>query len=189
MDLTSLLNGPIGQSVVKSISGQLNLEENQATNAITQAVPVILGGLSKKAETEEGAEELNKVLETKHNGGLLDNLTGMLENNSEEVQKDGSGILSNIFGNNLSAVQNSLSSKTGLGLDKITPLLTTLAPIVMSFLGEEKKNSGASANALTGLLGGMLGGKSSGVLGMVEGFLDKDGDGSAVDDVLGMFGK
>ncbi len=186
MNLMSLLSSPIGQSIVENISGKLNLDTNQATNAIGESVPVILEGLSKNAETEEGAKGIDKALE-KHNGGLLDNLTGMLQNGGEEVEKEGSGILNHIFGSNLGAVQNSLSEKTGLGTDKIAPLLSTLAPVVMSFLGKEKQNQNIGSNGIGGLLSGMLGGKSSGILGMVEGFLDKDGDGSAIDDVMGMF--
>ena len=193
MDLSSLLNGPIGQSVISGIAGQLGMDQNQAANAVNAAVPVILGGLSKNAQSAEGAESLNNALESKHDGGLLDNIVGMFQNNPQELQQDGGGILGHIFGGNQGAVENAVAQKTGISMDKIGPLLAMLAPIVMAYLGKQKSQNNVNAGGLGDLIGGMLGGGSQssggGIMGMVTGLLDKDKDGSALDDILGMFTK
>lgn len=62
------------------------MDENQAASAVSAAVPAILGGINKNAQTEEGAASLDKALE-KHDGGILDNLMGMLGGNSEALQQ------------------------------------------------------------------------------------------------------
>lgn len=190
MNLSDLLGGAIGQNVVQNVAGQLGLDEKQTGSAISSAIPMILGGLGKNALTSDGANSLNSALESKHDGSLLENLAGMLQNNTADLQKDGTGILGHIFGGEVNNVENDLSQKTGISIDKIKPLLSTIAPIVMAYLGKEKKNSNVGVDGLGGLLGGLLGGKSSGgMMGMVTGLLDKDGDGSAIDDIMGMFGK
>lgn len=190
MNLSDLLGGAIGQNVVQNVAGQLGLDEKQTGSAISSAIPMILGGLGKNALTSDGANSLNSALESKHDGSLLENLAGMLQNNTADLQKDGTGILGHIFGGEVNNVENDLSQKTGISIDKIKPLLSTIAPIVMAYLGKKKKNSNVGVDGLGGLLGGLLGGKSSGgMMGMVTGLLDKDGDGSAIDDIMGMFGK
>ncbi len=194
MDLSSLLNGPMGQSVISGIAGQLGMDENQAGNAVNAAIPVILGGLSRNAATSDGAESLNNALNTKHDGSLLDNIAGMFQNNPQELEQDGGGILGHIFGGNQGAVENAVAQKTGISMDKIGPLLAMLAPIVMAYLGRQKNQNNVNSGGLGDLIGGMLGGRDSqssggGIMDMVTGFLDKDKDGSALDDILGMFTK
>lgn len=196
MDLTDLLNGPLGQNVVSSVSSQLGMSKTETTSAIGVAVPAILAGLAKNSQSSKGAESLNKALDSKHDGSLLDNLGNILQNQSSAVQQDGNGILDHIFGANKSAIEKGVAAKSGLSIDKVGPLLSTLAPIVMAFVGQQKKQSKTSAGGLGDLLGGLLGStgattskKSSGggLMGMVTGMLDKNKDGNVIDDLLGGF--
>lgn len=62
------------------------------------AVPVILSGLNKNAQTPEGAASLNSALESKHDGSLLDNIGGLLSGNMGDLLQDGGGILGHVFG-------------------------------------------------------------------------------------------
>lgn len=195
MNLSDIIASPMGQSIVKNVAGQLGVDESQASSAIGAAIPVILGGMGKNVQTQEGAVSLNNALETKHDGSLLDNLSGMLSNNASELQQDGDGILNHVFGSNKSQVESGLSQKTGISMAKIGPLLAMLAPVVMAYLGKEKKANNVNAGGLNDLLGGMLGGGTQqgtgggGIMDMVSGFLDKDKDGSALDDIFDMFTK
>ncbi|MFV0391220.1 MAG: DUF937 domain-containing protein [Paludibacteraceae bacterium] len=196
MNLSDLISGPLGQSIIKNVAGQLGVDESQASSAIGAAIPVILGGMGKNTQTQEGAVSLNNALETKHDGSLLDNLSGMLSNNASDLQQDGDGILNHVFGSNKDLVESGLSQKTGISMAKIGPLLAMLAPVVMAYLGKEKKENNVNAGGLNDLLGGMLGGGGTqqrsgggGIMDMVSGFLDKDKDGSALDDLFDMFTK
>jgi len=195
MDLSELLNSPIGQSLINGVAGKFGMDENQAANAVKTAVPVILGGLGKNAQSQEGAESLNRALESKHDGSLLDNLTGMFQSNTDQLEQDGGGILGHIFGDKVEAVQSGVAQKSGISMDKIGPLLSTLAPVVMAYLGKQKQESNVGAGGLGDLLGGMLGGggaqqkSGGGIMGMITGMLDKDKDGSALDDIFDMFTK
>ncbi len=195
MDLTTLLNSPIGKGLIQNVSSQLGLNQNEASSAVSVAVPAILAGLTKNAQSAQGAESLNKALESKHDGSLLDNLTGMLQSQSGAIQQDGNGILEHVFGKNLSAVQKGVSQQSGLSLSKVGPLLSMLAPIVMAFVGKQKQQTKTSAGGLGELLGGLLGAspakKSSagGLLDVVGGLLgggsSKKKSGGLIDDILG----
>ncbi len=194
MNLSDLLNSSIGQSIVESVAGQFGLDKNQASAAVNTAIPVILGGLNKNVQTPEGAESLNNALESKHDGSLLDNLGSILSGGTGDLLQDGGGILGHVFGNNVSAVENGVAQKTGISMDKIGPIIKMLAPVVMAYLGKEKSTNNVNAGGLGDLLGGILGGgqqKSSGggIFDMISGMLDKDKDGSPLDDILDMFMK
>lgn len=196
MNLSDLLGGPLGQNVIDNISSQLGMDKTETSSAIGVAVPAILAGLTKNSQSKQGAESLYNALESKHDGSLLDNLSSMLQSQSSAVQQDGNGILDHIFGANKAAIEKGVAAKSGLSLQKVGPLLSMLAPIVMAYVGKQKKQSKTSAGGLVDLLGGLLGNtgatpakKSSGggLMGMVTGMLDKNKDGNILDDILGGF--
>ena len=198
MDLSELLNSPTGQSILKGVSGKLGMDQNQATQAVKMALPTILAGLNKNAQSPEGAQSLNNALEdSKHDGSLLNNLTEMLLNNPDEIKTDGDGILGHIFGERKSVVEQGISRKTGASTGQIGSLLSMLAPIVMAYLGKKKRQSNIEAGGLNNMLGNLLGGGSQqqtqqqgggGLMDMITGALDKDGDGNMLDDLMEMLG-
>lgn len=193
MDLSSLLNGPIGKSVIGSVAGKFGMDESQAESAVNAAIPALLNGINKNAQTEEGAASLDKALE-KHDGGILDNLMGMFGGDTQELEQDGSGILGHVFGGEQENVAQGIAKKSGLSMQQVLPILTMLAPIVMGYLGKQKKETNTDQGGLGGLLGGLLGGGSTkssggGIMDMVSGMLDKDKDGSPLDDIMDMFKK
>ena len=194
MDLSELLNSAIGQSIVGSVAGQLGVDENQASSAVSMAIPAILAGMTRNARSQDGAASLNNALESKHDGSLLENISGMLQGHTSELQSDGDGILGHVFGNNRTAVEQGIAKKSGISLSKIGPLLAMVAPIVMAYLGKEKRQTNTGAGGLGDLLGGLLGGATQqrssaggGLMDMLGGILDKDGDGNPLDDLLGGF--
>lgn len=198
MNLSELLNSQMGKSVVTNVAAQLGMNEKDAANAVNIAIPAILAGMSRNAQSPQGATSLNNALESKHDGSLLDNLAGMLQGNSSALQQDGDGILGHIFGSQKPAVEQGISQKTGISMQKIGPLLAILAPIVMAYLGKQKRQTNTGAGGLGDLLGGLLGGgqtqaqpqqrqSGGGLMDMLGGMLDKNNDGNIVDDLLGGF--
>ena len=194
MDISELLNSAIGQSIVRSVAGQLGVNENQASGAVSMAIPAILAGMTKNAQSQDGAASLNSALESKHDGSLLDNIPGMLQGHPQELESDGNGILGHVFGNKRAAVEQGIAQKSGISMNKIGPLLAILAPIVMAYLGKEKRQTNTGAGGIGDLLGGLLGGgqqqqgrSGGGVMDMLGGLLDKDGDGNPLNDLLGGF--
>ena len=64
-----------------------------------------------------------------------------------------------------------------------------LAPMVMGVLAQQKQQQGLDASGLAGMLGGAVQTQNANpLMQMATRFLDKDNDGSVVDDLMGMVG-
>jgi hypothetical protein len=149
---------------------------------------MILSALAKNAQQPEGAEALTKTLQKNHDGGILDNLNDFLGNN-QQTNDSGLGILGHIFGNKQGAVAHQVSQASGLDIGQVARLLITLAPIVMGFLGKKKQEQNLDAGGLSDLLGEQqqtMQSSGNPMMDMVSSLLDKDGDGSTMDDLASM---
>jgi hypothetical protein len=190
MDLTGLLNDTLSGDTVSQISQTIGADEATTTNAIQAALPVLLGGLAHQTSTEEGAEQLAGALERDQHSSVLDNLGGLISGALGGQAADGEGILGHIFGGQNQTVAQGVSQASGLDMSKVGPLLAILAPIVMGAIGRAHNNTGGDAGSLSGMLGGAAQqmGAGSGLMGILGSVLDRNHDGSAVDDVVGMIG-
>jgi hypothetical protein len=198
--LQDLLGQQQGTEAVDQISQNVGAEPSAVNTAIQAALPMILGGLANNAATPQGAESLNTALEQDHDGSILGNLGGLGsmifggQDAAPPRQADAGGILGHILGGNQAPVVQEVSNQSGLGAGQVAQILMMLAPIVMGYLGRQKQQQGVGADGLGGLLGGLLGGQqaaapqSSGnpMMDMASSYLDKDGDGSSMDDIASM---
>ncbi len=199
--LQDLLGPQQGTEAVEQISQNVGAEPSMVNTAIQAALPMILSGLANNASTPEGAESLNGALEKDHDGSLLGNLGGLgsLIFGGQQAappprQADAGGILGHIFGSNQGQVAQEVSNQSGLGVGQVAQILMMLAPIVMSYLGQKKQEQGVGADGLGGLLGGLLGGQQAAaapasgnpMMDMASSMLDRDGDGSSMDDIASM---
>ena len=190
MNLEALLGLLQGQDL-GNLASQVGGNEGEVKNGVMAALPAMLAALGKNAGTEKGAEELNNALENKHDGSILDNLSGYLSNPD---LKDGAGILNHLFGNQTSNVANAVSQSSGLDTNGSMKMLQMLAPILMGMLGQQKKQNNLDAKGLgnlTSMLASNFGSKAgaSGIMEAVTNLLDANKDGNVMDDILGMVGK
>ena len=188
MNLEGII-GLLGSQNLEKLTSQIGGTEGQVKNGLEAALPAMLAALNKNTGTEKGAEALNNALE-KHDGSILNNLSGYLSNPD---LKDGTGILNHLFGNQTTNVANAISQSSGLDTNGSMKMLQMLAPIVLGALGQQKKENNLDAgglNALTSMLSGTLGGneKASGIMGLGTNMLDANKDGNVVDDIMGMVG-
>ena len=190
MNLEALLGLLQGQDL-GNLASQVGGNEGEVKNGVMAALPAMLAALGKNAGTEKGAEELNNALENKHDGSILDNLSGYLSNPD---LKDGAGILNHLFGNQTSNVANAVSQSSGLDTNGSMKMLQMLAPILMGMLGQQKKQNNLDAKGLgnlTSMLASNFGSEAgaAGIMEAVTNLLDANKDGNVMDDILGMVGK
>ena len=190
MNLEALLGLLQGQDLGQ-LAEQVGGNEGQVKNGVMAALPAMLTALSKNTGTEKGAQELNNALETKHDGSILNNLSGYLSNPD---LKDGAGILNHLFGSQTSNVANAVSQSSGLDSNGSMKMLQMLAPILMGMLGQQKKQNNLDAEGignLTSMLASNFGSEAgaSGIMEAVTNLLDANKDGNVMDDIMGMVGK
>ena len=192
--LQDLLGPQQGNEAIGQISQQVGAEPSAVNSAIQMALPMILGQLANNASTPDGAQSLNNALERDHaGGGILDNLGGLgglIFGGAQQPappQADAGGILGHIFGNSQGQVAQQVSNNTGLNMGQVAQILMFLAPIVMGYLGRQKQEQNLDAGGLQNWLGGQQQQiQQTGQGGFLNSMLDRDGDGSSMDDIASM---
>ncbi len=182
-----LLQGDLGKTLVRGMANETGQPQEKTGELLQLALPVLLGAMQKNTRSESGADGLLNALNNKHDGSILDNIGTLFEGGyTEEVRKDGAGILGHVIGDKESLVTSTLANKVGMNTGDVARILQMAAPILLGFLGRQQRSKGVeSVSGLEGLLGNLIG-SEPGKQSMIEAFLDSDGDGSVVDDLAGM---
>jgi hypothetical protein len=145
---------------------------------------LLLSALAQNATHGAGATQLHDALNRDHDGAVL-------ERPAEADLGTGQAILGHIFGDRRETVEQGLARATGLNPAAAGPLLAVLAPIVMGALGRTQRQQKLDPDGLSKVLQSErqeLGAKAPGLMGALTGLLDRNRDGSIVDDVTGMLG-
>ncbi len=178
--LTAQLGGHTDQ-----IADLLGADPESTAKAIQAAVPLLVTGMAKNTQQSGGANALHAALD-QHDGSILDQALNVF---SEMQAGQGGGILGHILGANRGAAEQGLAKASGLDLSQIARLLPLLAPLVLGALGKAKQSNGLDAGGLTDLLGreqAHVEATQPGLMGMLGGLLDKNKDGSIMDEAMQM---
>lgn len=191
MSMLDMLQERLGGDAVRQISQRLGTDPGTTQSAIAAALPMLVGGLARNAQDPAQAGSLANALQRDHDGSILDNVAGYL--GGSQPGADGAGILGHIFGGRTGVVEQGVSQASGLEPGKTSMLLSMLAPLVMGALGRSARERGVDPGGLASMLGGERERAAQqapgGLRGMLSSFLDKDHDGSVVDDIGGMISK
>ena len=189
MSLLEMLQQRLGGQAVDQMSRKIGADPGTTGNAVDAALPLLLAALARNANAGGQAQSLHTAISQDHDGSVLDDVPGFID---RAESGPGAGILRHILGVRQQNVQAGLGQATGLDPQKAGQLLTMLAPLVLGALGRTKREKGLDTGSLSTLLSGeqqRLQETAPGVMGMLGRFLDRDNDGSAVDDIGGMLGK
>lgn len=171
MNLIELITGSTGQAVAQEVENKHGVSKGQILSLLGTAAPMIVSQLSQKSQSTEEAEALNQTLSKNHDGSILSNPAQVLER-----EEEGQSILSHIFGDNKGQIEEQLAEKTGISSEKIGPVLASLAPVVMGFIGKQKNENESETGG--------------GISDFLTNLLPQDGNGSSVGDMLtGVLGK
>lgn len=186
MGILDTVGQQLGGSTLTQISQQLGTDENTAAKAVSVALPLLLGGLSRNASTPEGAAALDQALTRDHDGSLLDAPHQAVSNPNAF---NASGILGHIFGQRQAPVQQGVAKASGIDLQSAGKVMMILAPIVMASLARARAAQGANASA-----GAVLQNEQQHIerqvpgIGGLASILDRNHDGSIADDIANLAG-
>ncbi|MCO4818207.1 MAG: DUF937 domain-containing protein [Bacteroidetes bacterium] len=144
----------LGNGGIESMANKIGANSQQTSSALEGIVPTLLGAMSNNSQSKSGASGLLGALDRDHDGSILDDVSGFIGNSDNGP---GEGILKHVLGGNRNTVENGLSAKTGLNTSQVGQLLKIAAPLIMGYLGKQKKQqgSGFDLGSIAGLLGGM----------------------------------
>ncbi|MGO2931829.1 DUF937 domain-containing protein [Microbacterium sp.] len=184
------LDDILKQVPIDDIAAKLGVSHDEAKQAVEQGGAVLLGGLAKNAQSDEGSAAIQNALK-RHEGGAP-------VNKIDEVdQADGDKIVKHVLGDEANdvAAKLSASEKTpGIDFGKLLPML---APIIMGLIANKNKpvDGESSGGGIGDIIGGLLGGGDSngggGIGDMLGGILggDSSSGGGGIGDLLGgLFG-
>jgi len=158
INLMDLVKSAISSSgVADQIGSAVGLEKSKTNSAIEAAIPVLLGGLMKKASTPSGASELSNIFKKQDaEPSILDNLGSLVSGGaSSKLLGMGSSLLPMLLGSSQASIVSVLMKLLGIGDKGVLGLLGSLAPIVMGVVGKQAKSAGGfDPGVLTNLLGG-----------------------------------
>jgi len=202
MDINDLLQGPLKDIIINQVGSQLGLgDQNQANSAVDGVFGTLLNAISKNASTPEGAGGLMAALDRDHDGSILNDLGGFLSGAvtpSNPNTANGAGILKHILGDNQTEAAENIAKESGIDTGKVLKMMVTLAPVVLGMLGKFKSQAQPEVQQTQQAQQG-----GGGLLDFIQGatktvnqqptnqsifskLLDKDGDGSMIDDIAEM---
>jgi len=195
--LISLLEQQLGNgNVLETLAKQVGAKDaGQTQSAANSILTALMGAMAKNASSPQGAGALANALDRDHDGSILDDLAGMLMGSAPAQNTkalNGSGIVQHLLGDRQNGVVDMVSKVSGMDKNQVSALMVKLAPLLMGVLGKTKKEQGLDTGGLASLLQGTVTAqKQQGnpVMNMVTAMLDKDGDGSVVDDLVESAGK
>lgn len=173
MDLLNQLVNAAGPDTLRQMGAQFGLDENAVNKVLAQVVPTMGQGLKNNASSPDGLESLVSALQGSDHQVYLGNLAAA---SGEVGVAEGNSILGHILGSKDAsrATASRASEASGVSPDVIKQMLPMLATMVMGTLNKQT-NGGANMQAA-----------GDDLLGNLTSMLDKDGDGSIVDDAMDM---
>lgn len=192
MDILQMLQGQLGEGMIEQLAGQIGADKDQTAAAANGVFSALLSGINKNVADPQGAQSFLSALERDHDGSILDNIGDLIMGGASAPSTpttNGAGILNHVLGNNQGGIADAIGKMSGMDSGKVTQLLITLAPMVLGMLGKMRNNEQVnSGGGLIDLIGKTVQGagqqQSSGSI--FTRLLDRDGDGSVMDDLLQM---
>lgn len=187
--LTQQLLQQLAGEGVTQISRKIGADEQTTKAALSAALPLLVSALAKNTSKTEGAQSLNQALAKDHDGSILNDVPGYLQN---PEAANGAGILKHVLGPQQPVVEKGLTKGTGLNTSQVDQVLQIAAPLLLGALGKQQQQAGLDPNGLSAFLGSQKQqdqDSAPDLMGTLNTLLDADKDGSALDDVIGMAAK
>lgn len=150
-----------GPSVQQRVSTELGIPPDKAARVLPTVAPIILAGLKREMDKSGPAGVESRIQDMNHNGIPDDEEVGGL--------LGGKGKEASVL----------MANQLGISGGAAAKLIPMLAPIIIGML--MKKGGAAGGAAAAGKAGGGLGGMAA--------ILDRNGDGSILDDLAGLVAK
>jgi OOP family OmpA-OmpF porin len=156
IDLVELVKGYLTPDVIQRAASYAGESSAATQKALGGIVPTLVGALTNMGSTNEGAQQLVRMLDAgKYDGSGLKSVTSLFGGGvaTQGALGAGKGILESLFGAKVSGVIDFIARMAGVRTDSASSLLALAAPLVLHVLGQQRATIGPSAGSLASLLG------------------------------------
>jgi hypothetical protein len=187
MDLMNMLKGHFNEAKIKELATKMGESTETVKKAVEGILPSVMGGLSSKLS----------FLDKDGDGSITNDIKAMFGMGDDATTPKAADVMDDDKAVEVTAM---VSKSSGLDEEKTKSLLDEITGQATAFLGGLASKTGVDFNGLLGSIktqgSGMLESLDK-QLGSTFSSLDKDGDGSIIDDVQemgknllgGLFGK
>ena len=153
MDISSLFGTVLSADSVNQMSQTTNVSAEGVQSVLSSALPSLLNGALAQSNGADTAEGFAGAL-TQHSADDTSDLASFLSN--VDLQ-DGGKILGHLLGGQQNAVVEDAAAKAGISAADSSNVLSAVAPLLMSLLGQEATSQQSNnAGAVSGLMGSLL---------------------------------
>jgi hypothetical protein len=148
------------------MANNLGINKKTAMQIIPQVAPLILGGLQKQKTNFGGEARVDHILNKYGSASVLDNIGDLFSQKVQDSNADPK--LGGLLGDSGVQASNALQNMFNLDAGTAMKIIPMLAPVLLGFLTKKRDSDGLGSSGIAALL-------------------DRDGDGSILDDIAGMF--
>jgi hypothetical protein len=167
-------------AAVRQLGSQFGLNETQTASALSALAPALSAGLRQNIQSPDGLSGLLGALSGGNHQRYIDNPAVLADAGSVA---EGNGILGHVLGSKdvSRQVAAHAGAQTGIAPEVLKRMLPLVATLVMGAMSRHAAAGGGASIA--------PGAGAGGLLEMLGGALDRNHDGSALDDISGMLGR
>lgn len=167
--MSDIINGileQLGGGTSEKIGSTLGVDPGIIQKAIPIVLPLILGGLKQQSINNGGQERVDHILNKYGNPEVLNDIDGHVNQMAGKDNFDEN--LGGLIGNSGSQITDILSKNFNLDSGTAAKIIPVIAPLILGYLTKSRDNNPEGSQGFAS-------------------FLDQNGDGSIVDDVVGFF--
>ena len=152
MDLAKLAGTLLSSDSLNGLSDLTGASGSDITNVLSTALPLLLNGATEQAKNTDTAEGFSLAL-SQHAKDDTSDLGSFL---SKVDLEDGAKILTHLLGSGKDSTMKKVSKEAGVSQNKTVAILSAIAPLLLSLLGQQADEDDDKESGIGGLVGTLL---------------------------------
>ena len=152
MDLSKIAGSLLSSDSLKGLSNLTGASNKDITSVLTSALPSLLSGATEQAKNESTAASFAGAL-AQHAKDDTSDLTSFLGNVD---LADGAKIIGHLLGSGKDETVKKAAKASGVSEKKTGDILSAIAPMLLSLLGQQAEEDDDKESGASGLVGTLL---------------------------------
>ena len=152
MDLKKLTSTLLSSDSIKGLSNLTGASKGEVNSVLTEALPALLSGANGQAKDAGTAKGFADAL-AQHAKDDTSSLSTFLGNVD---LADGAKIISHLLGSGKEETVKKAAKESGVAQNKVADILSAIAPVLLSLLGQQADEDDDKESGIGGLVGNLL---------------------------------